>query len=118
VLRIWGVYPGSDFSISDPGSRVDKIPDPESASKNYVFLTQKTDTKFSIMRSPDPVSGFFSIPDPKTRSLGQKSTRSQSGSATLFLQIFLKNFFKIYVQYVHQDPDPATQICTDPDPKP
>ncbi len=86
--------PDPIFSISDPGSRFDKIPDPESASKNQVFLHQKTDAKFSIMRSPDPITGFFSIPDPETRSRGQKSTGSQSESATLFLQIFLKNSSK------------------------
>ncbi len=51
-----------------PGSRVDKIPDPDLHKRIYVILTQKTetmDTKFSKIRSgitsriPDPGSGFF-----------------------------------------------------------
>jgi hypothetical protein len=55
-----------------------------------VFLTQKTDTKFSKIRSgmfiPDPGScmWIFSIPDPGSRV--QKSTGS--GSATLLSRIF------------------------------
>jgi hypothetical protein len=64
--------PGSDFfpsRILDPGSKVDKIPDPH--QRNKVFLTQITDNKFSNIRSgifiPDPGSGFFSIPDPGSR---------------------------------------------------
>jgi hypothetical protein len=51
-----------------------------------MFITQKTDTKFSKIRSgsspiPDPGSGFFSISDPGSR--GKKSPDSGSGSATL-----------------------------------
>jgi hypothetical protein len=56
VLRILGCLsriPDLIFSIPNPGSRVNKIPDPHQA-----FLTQKTDTKFSKIRS-----GTF-IPDP------------------------------------------------------
>jgi hypothetical protein len=39
VLRIWDVYPRSAFF--HPGSRIKKIPDPGSASKNLIILTQK-----------------------------------------------------------------------------
>jgi hypothetical protein len=53
--------PGSDFF--HPGSRVDKIPDLDLYQRVKVFLTPKTDQKFSKLRSgmfiPDPWSGFF-----------------------------------------------------------
>jgi hypothetical protein len=50
VLRIRDVYPGSripvpTFSIPDPGSRVNKIPDPDQHQRVSVFLTKKTDTQ-------------------------------------------------------------------------
>jgi hypothetical protein len=68
--------PDPSFFIPDPGSRVDKIPDPGSGSKNVSILNKKNDTKFSKIKSgqfiPDPGSGFFSILDPGSR--GQKST--------------------------------------------
>jgi hypothetical protein len=54
VLRIRDVYPGSDFSIQDPGSRDKKIPDPGSgsASKNLsIFNTKKL---FLSSRKYDP----------------------------------------------------------------
>jgi hypothetical protein len=55
VLRIRDVYPGSrirdpSFSILDPGSRVDKVPDPDPH--------KKIDANFSKISS-----GMF-IPDP------------------------------------------------------
>jgi hypothetical protein len=81
--------PGCLSRIQDPGfnffhsgCRVDKIPDPGSGSASSI-LTQKTETKFSKIRSgmfiPDPGSGFFSIPDPGAK----KATDSGPGSATL-----------------------------------
>jgi hypothetical protein len=43
VLRIRDVYPGSDFfSIPDPRSRVDKTPEPKSASKILRIFNPKT----------------------------------------------------------------------------
>jgi hypothetical protein len=47
-----------------PGSRI-QMPDP------------------GVKKAPDPGSGFFSMPDPGSRSRDQKSTGSGSGSATL-----------------------------------
>jgi hypothetical protein len=68
--------------IPDPGSRVDKIPDPDPLKKRiYVFLTQKTDTKFSKITSgtfiPDPDSGLFPsrIPDPRGKKAPDPGTR-------------------------------------------
>jgi hypothetical protein len=78
MLRIRDVYPGyripdPNFSIQDPGSRVDKIPDPH--QRITVFLTQKTATKFSKIGSSkfilDSGPGVKKAPDPG------------SGSATL-----------------------------------
>jgi hypothetical protein len=95
VLRIRDVYPGSrlpvpTFSIPDPGSRVDKIPDPDQHQRVSVFLTQKTDTQFlkikSGMFNPDPGSWIildqgvkiapepgsrFPDPDPKHCTVGK-----------------------------------------------
>jgi hypothetical protein len=90
ILRIRYVYPGSDFFIPDPGSRVDKIPDSGSgsASKN---------TRFSKIRSgmfiTDPGSlildldYFFTsrIPDPGAR----KAPDPGSGAATLVVTLVL-----------------------------
>jgi hypothetical protein len=45
VLRIRDVYHGSEFF--HPGSRVKKIPDPESGSKNLSILTQESVSKLS-----------------------------------------------------------------------
>jgi hypothetical protein len=50
VLRIRDVYLGSripvpTFSIPDPGSRVDKIPDPDQYQRVSVFLTKKMYTQ-------------------------------------------------------------------------
>jgi hypothetical protein len=68
VLRIRDVYPGSwildpIFSIPDPGVKRSRI---RTRIKKEVFLTQKTDSKFSKIRirdvhprSPNPGSGFF-----------------------------------------------------------
>jgi hypothetical protein len=60
--------PDPRFDFLHPGSRVDKIPYPDPHQRIKVFLTQKTDTKFSKviagMFIPDPGSGFFPIPDP------------------------------------------------------
>ncbi len=60
--RHWIKYNQGQF-IPDPGSRVDKIPDPDPHRKIKVFLTQKTDTEFSKEKTrmfiPDSVSGFF-----------------------------------------------------------
>jgi hypothetical protein len=57
--------------------RIRDVPDPD------LLQTQKTDTKFSKIRSGmfvlDPVS--FTIPDPGSR--GKKGTRSRIRSATL-----------------------------------
>jgi hypothetical protein len=43
--------PDPIFSILDPGSRVDKIPDPDPQQRILVFLTQKTYTEFSKIES-------------------------------------------------------------------
>jgi hypothetical protein len=76
VLRIWDVYPGSDFF---------SIPDPGSASKNLSILTPIKPKKwFLVSRKcdpgcssliPDPDADFLLIPDPGSR--GQKGTRSR-----------------------------------------
>ncbi len=85
VLRIWEVYPGSEFfpfripGQKDSGSR---IPDPYPHQRIEVFLTQKIVCKLSEIWSgmfiPDPVYGswFLPIPDPGYR--GQKGTGSGS----------------------------------------
>ncbi len=39
--------PGFEFSILDPRSRVGKIPDPGSASKNLIIFNSKIVTKLS-----------------------------------------------------------------------
>jgi hypothetical protein len=69
-----GIFIPNPGSIPDPGSRFDKIPgtgsrideipvpgiqDPDPHQRIYVFLTQKTDTKSSKIRS-----GMF-VPDPR-----------------------------------------------------
>jgi hypothetical protein len=86
VLRIRD----STFSILDPGSRVDKIPDPH--QKILVFLTKKTD-KFSNIRSRCKSSQKygFGIRDPEKTYSGyripypgvKKAPDPGSGSAIL-----------------------------------
>jgi hypothetical protein len=54
LLRIQDVYLGARIHGSDffhPGARFDKIPDPNPHQRISVFLTQKTDTRFSKIRS-------------------------------------------------------------------
>jgi hypothetical protein len=47
-INISDVYPGCGFfSILEPGSRVIKIPDPGTTSKNLSILTQKIVSKLS-----------------------------------------------------------------------
>jgi hypothetical protein len=74
---------GSDFSFPDLGSRVDKTPDPH--QRILVFFTQKTDAKFSKIRSrmfiPDPIFGFF-----HPGSIGQKTP--DPGSATVIIEVW------------------------------
>jgi hypothetical protein len=74
------VIPVPGFSFSYPGSRVDKIPEPESKSpsKNLSVFYPKKLTQ--VLRNlgmfiPDPGFGLFSIPDSGSR--GQKSTGSR-----------------------------------------
>jgi hypothetical protein len=83
VLRIRDVYPGSEFSIPDPGSTtVKKILNPGngSASKNASILTQK---KFfqalGKIRIRIPDLDFLPIPDPGVK----KAPGPGSGSAAL-----------------------------------
>jgi hypothetical protein len=77
MIRIRDVYSGSriadpTFAIPDPGSRVDKIPDPHPHQKFFEILTKKLiliSQKLSpgcSSRIPDPGSGIFpsQIPDP------------------------------------------------------
>jgi hypothetical protein len=63
--------------IRDPGSRVDNIPDPKSASNNLSIFNPKTVYKFSKIRSgmfiPDPDCGFFPLPEARNK----KSTGSR-----------------------------------------
>ncbi len=77
------------FSIPDPRSKVKNIPDPGSASKIFVFLTQKIVSKLSEiwsgMFNPDHRSRiriliFLPTPDPVVK----KTPDPGSGSATLF----------------------------------
>jgi hypothetical protein len=82
VLRIGDVYPGfriQFFSIPDPRSRVLKIPDPGSASKNLSILTQKISVP-DLDPNPDPDS-----PDPHVfgpPGSGSTSQRYGSGSGS------------------------------------
>jgi hypothetical protein len=62
--------PDPNFCIPIPGSRVKTIPDPGSASKNLIFLTQKIVSKLSDL-------DFLLIPAPESR--GQKGTESRIG---------------------------------------
>jgi hypothetical protein len=80
VLRIWDVYPGSDFFPSR--IRTVSIPDPGSASKNLRILTPKkwflSSRKYDpgcSSRIPAPDADFLPIPDPGSR--GHKSTGSR-----------------------------------------
>ncbi len=92
--------PGSDFF--HPGSRADNIPDPDLYKIYFiVFWTQKTDSKFSKIRSgmfkQDPGSGFFPsrirIPD----SGAKKSSDPGSVFATLiWIMVFESSVFIIY----------------------
>jgi hypothetical protein len=86
VLRIRDAFPDPIFF--HPGSRVDKIPDPDPLKEFMNFLTQKTD-HFSKIRSglfiPDPGSGFFPIPDCGSES--QIQGLKNTGSATLVRDI-------------------------------
>jgi hypothetical protein len=65
VLRIRDVYPGSKFF--HPGSRVTKIPDPGSASKNLsvfnpkIFLSSRKYDPGCSSRIPDPDLDFFTL---------------------------------------------------------
>jgi hypothetical protein len=92
MLRIRDDYTGSripdpNFSNPDPGSRVKKIPDPGSASKNLNFLTQKTVSKLeknelgcsSQIPDKDPDFLLFRIPNPEVK----KVPDPRSGSTTL-----------------------------------
>ncbi len=71
VLRIWDVDPG----LTRPGSR--------SAKRNLSIFTQKTDTKFSKIRSgmfiPEPGSCLWIFSHPESGSRGQKSTGFRIG---------------------------------------
>ncbi len=75
--------PDTGSNFFHPASRVGKIPDPDPHQRIKTCLTQKTDTKFSKIRSgmfiPDPGFGFFSIPDTGFN----KAPDPRSGSATL-----------------------------------
>jgi hypothetical protein len=73
VMRIRNVYPGLDFF--HPGSQGDKFPDADFKPKNLHLVFKY---KIRDDRIPDPVSGFFSIPDPGVR----KALDPGSGSAT------------------------------------
>jgi hypothetical protein len=87
VLRIRDVYPGSYFFHL--GSRVKKIPDPESGStaKNLIiFIPRKLFSKLSkklfgmFIADPD----YFPIPDSSDADPGvEKALDPGSGSATL-----------------------------------
>ncbi len=75
-LRIQSFYPGSEFSISDPGSKIFRISDPPLHRRIYVFLTQKLflssrnydpDLDFYPSRIPDP--GVIKAPDPGSWSI-------------------------------------------------
>jgi hypothetical protein len=70
----------SDPTFFHPGSRVDKILDPDSHQRNKVFIIQKTHRVLKN-KIPDTGSGFFlsRIPDPQIQ--GSKGTHP--GSATL-----------------------------------
>jgi hypothetical protein len=76
VLRIRDVYPGSEFSFPDPGSKRFRIPDPNPHQRIKVFLTPKlflNSRKIYLgcyLFIPDP--DFFSIPD--LGSSGKKIT--------------------------------------------
>ncbi len=83
VLRVRDVYPGSEFSIPDPESRVKKIlyPGSGSASKNSsIFNPKNCFLALGKIEDGHPGFGsriwnFFSIPAPGSR--GQKSTGSR-----------------------------------------
>jgi hypothetical protein len=56
--------PAPNFSIPDSGSRVKKIPDPGSASKNLIIFHPKIVPKLSEIKS----RMFIPDPDPRSRS--------------------------------------------------
>jgi hypothetical protein len=66
------------FPIPDPGSRLDKIPDPNPR----LFLNQKTDTKFSKIRSvmliPDSGTWIWILFHPGSGSRIQESNGTRS----------------------------------------
>ncbi len=85
------------FSFPDPGSRVDKIPDPDL----QVFLTQKTYTNLPSSQKldpvcsmfiPDPCPEFFSISDPDPGVKKHRIPYPGSGSATLIDLYFFVDF--------------------------
>ncbi len=97
VLRIRDVYTGSQItilSIPDPGSRVKKIPNTESASKNLNIFNPKNFFRAlgKIIWDIHPGSGFFPLPDPRGRnSTGSrirgilKTTGKQCGGSGMFI---------------------------------
>jgi hypothetical protein len=63
----------SDPTFFHPGSRVDKILDPDSHQRNKVFIIQKTHRVLKN-KIPDTGSGFFFYPGSQIpRSRGQKA---------------------------------------------
>ncbi len=108
MLRIRDVYPRSEFF--HPGSRVKKIPDHGSGSKNWNIFNPKIVSKLSEI-----CSGMF-IPDldfTHPGSRGQKGTSPESWSATLYqimdclkqevakkwrkIKLFHANCFGVYI---------------------
>ncbi len=96
VLRIPDVYRGSQdrtFSITDPGSSLDKIPDPDPHQRIKILLTQKSDKVFkrkSGMFIPDHGSCIciFFFPDPRAR----KAPDTGSGSANTGIVLSVASF--------------------------
>jgi hypothetical protein len=112
VFRIRDVYAGSgsDFSITDPGS---KFFHPGSASKNFKYYSPKK--WFLSSRIFDPgcssrirILTFYPswMPDPGVK----KAPNLVSGSATLRIRMFGSSGSRIYMQKLFFDTDPDTRF--------
>jgi hypothetical protein len=89
--------------IPDPGSRVDKIPDPDPLKETKYFFTLKTDSKFSLG------SGFFPITDQRVRICNTKGKGLRlkiSAKITYSIQLDLDWFGGSGSVIGNEDPDP------------
>jgi hypothetical protein len=81
--------PDPIFPVTDPGLSADKIPDPVPHPRiPHPFVTQKTDTKFSKIRSRlfIPDLGFKKPPDPGSGTLQEPAYTMLNILYTLILQ--------------------------------